>query len=539
MLEQGRAAFRKQAWASAFSQLSEADQETPLDPQHLVELAQAALLIGKEAEGAQFLARAHQAFLGRGDTQPAVRCAFWLGFTSLLNGETAKAGGWLSRAARLLDGHPECVENGYLLLPNGFRLFHDGDATTACSVFEQAAVIGQRFADRDLMTLSLQGQGRALIRQGELSRGLALLDEAMVSVTAGEVSPLNAGGVYCSVLEACGEILDLQRAQEWTSALENWCASQPDLVPYRGNCLVRRAELLQLHGAWSEALEEAKRASEWLCQPTPKPALGAAFYQVAEVQRLRGHFAAAEETYRQATQRQRCPGPGLAQLRLAQGQVDSAISTIRRLAEEVQEPGPRAKVLDAYVEIMLSARQVVAARTAADELIEIAVRHHVPFVCAVSFRALGSVLLAEGNPQAALPELRQSLDLWCELQVPYEASRVRLLLALALRELGDEENALLELAAARKTFAELGAAVDLARMGSASSKEARLDATPLTPRELQVLRLVASGMTNRNIAGKLNISEKTVARHLSNIFVKLDLSSRSAATAYAYDHHLV
>jgi DNA-binding NarL/FixJ family response regulator len=389
------------------------------------------------------------------------------------------------------------------------------------------------------VTLGLQGQGRALIRQGQLAAGLALLDEAMVSVTAGEVSALNAGGVFCSVLDACGEIFDLQRAQEWTSALEKWCESQPDLVPYRGNCLVRRAELLRIHGAWSDALEQAQRASECLSNPAPKAAVGGAFYQVGEVHRLRGSFTDAEEAYRQASQWQRFPGPGFAQLRLAQGQVEAASAAIRRTLEDVKELGPRAVVLDAYVEIMLAAGDVAAARVAADELATIAGGRGVPFVSALSCRAVGAVLLAEGNAQSALSELRQSWNTWCELQAPYEGARVRLLLARACRELGDEENALAELTAAREQFQKLGAAVDLARAEALLDKPTRPAAGPLTERELQVLKLVASGLTNRGIAGRLRISEKTVARHLSNIFTKLDLYSRSAATAYAFNHGLV
>jgi hypothetical protein len=248
-IEQGRDAFRKQAWGQAFSHLATADRESSLAAADLIVFAQAALLTGREAEGADLLSRAHQAFLSEGDTQRAARSAFWLGFTWLVNGELAKASGWLSRAGRLIEGEPDCVEKGYLLLPQGYRSFHAGDTVAACATFVQAAAIGERFGDKDLATMALQGQGRSLIRQGEISRGMALLDEAMVAVTAGEVSPLNAGAVYCSVLEACSETFDLQRAQEWTSALEKWCSSQPDLVPYRGHCLVWRAEILQLHGA--------------------------------------------------------------------------------------------------------------------------------------------------------------------------------------------------------------------------------------------------------------------------------------------------
>jgi tetratricopeptide (TPR) repeat protein len=479
-LAQGRESFRRRAWGAAFSHLQAADAGAPLDPEDLGLLAQAAQLVGKEAEGADYLARAHQGFLGRGDTRFAVRCAFWLGFTSLLAGELAKAGGWLSRANRLLDGQPDCVEQGYLLLPSGYRSFHTGDASAAHALFVQAAAIGQRFDEKDLLTLALQGQGRALIRQGEITRGVALLDEAMVAVTAGEVSPLSAGGVYCSVLEGCGEIFDVQRAQEWTLALERWCASQPDLVPFRGHCLVRRSELLQLHGAWAEALEWAQKAVEWLSHPTPKPDLGAAYYQIGEIHRLRGKFTDSEEAFRQASQSYRSCGPGLAQLRLAQGRIDAANEAIRRMAGEVRQPGPRAKVLDAYVEIVLAAKDVSAGRAAANELAEIAGRQEAPFLRAVAARALGAVLLAEGNPGEALVELRKSCSLWCDLQAPYDASRVRTLIALACRALGDEEDALLELRAARRAFHSLGAVVAVAAADALLSRGARHAAGPLT-----------------------------------------------------------
>jgi tetratricopeptide (TPR) repeat protein len=448
-----------------------ADREAPLEPEDLVQLAQAALLIGKEADGTNLLARAHRAFLSRGDAQIAARYAFWLGFKLLISGEVAKAGGWLSRASRLLDGQPDCVENGYLLLPEAYRSFRAGDAVRAHAMFVRAAEIGERFGDKDLETLGLQGQGRALIRQGEVSRGVALLDEAMIAVTAGEVSPLNAGGVYCSVLDCCCEIFDLQRAQEWMSALEKWCASQPDLVPYRGHCLVRRAELLQLHGSWAQALESAQQAIEWLSHPASKPDAGAAFYQMGEILRLRGKFAESEEAYRQASQLYRCPGPGAAQLRLAQGRVDAANAMIRHLAEEIHETGPRARILAAYVEIVLAAKDIAAARAAADELVEIAARQGIPFLHALSSCTRGAVLLSEGNARGALAELRLSWSLWCDLQAPYEASRVRFLVALARRELGDEENALLELIAARETFHRLGALVELSRVEALLSKE--------------------------------------------------------------------
>jgi DNA-binding CsgD family transcriptional regulator len=538
-LDQGRESFQKHAWSSAFSQLSAADRESPLEPEDLVLLAQAALLTGRENDGIDLLTRVHQAFMNCENVQSAARYAFWLGFTLLDSGESATASGWLSRASRLLDGQPDCVEKGYLLLPTGYRAFHTGDAETTRATMAEAAEIGKRFGDKDLSTLGLQGQGRALIRQGEITRGLALLDEAMVAVMAGDVSPLSSGAVYCSVLDACGEIFDLQRAQEWTTALEKWCASQPDLVPYRGHCLVRRAELLQLRGAWPDALEWAERANEWLTRPSAKTVRGEALYQMGEIHRLRGKFAEADEVYQQASQCCLVLGPGLAQLRLAQGHVQAARTAIHQLLGVVQAPGPRARVLDAYVEIALSDNDVVAAREGAKELAEIATRQDVAFLRALSGRALGAVLLAEGDARGALAALRQSWSIWLQLETPYEAARVQVLIALACQHLGEAGHARQELTAARQRFKTLGAAADVSRVDLLLVKDMTKSAGPLSARELQVLKLVASGITNRAIADRLNISEKTVARHLSNIFTKLDLTSRTAVTAYAYDHNLI
>jgi ATP/maltotriose-dependent transcriptional regulator MalT len=538
-LELGLDAFRKRAWGKAFSHLAAADRESSLAPGDLLIFAQAAMLTGREAEGAELLSRAHHAFLNGGDTQLAARSAFWLGFSLLINGEIAKAGGWLSRAGRLLDGQPDCVERGYLLLSEGYRSFSSGDTVTAHGKFVQAAAIAERFGDKDLAALALQGQGRSLIRQGEIARGVALLDEAMVSVTAGEVSPLNAGAVYCSVLDACGETFDLQRAQEWTSALEKWCASQPELVPYRGHCLVRRAEILQLHGAWSDALNQARRACECLSKPSVKPAVGAAIYCLAELHRLRGNFVEAEKEYRRASQWDRTSQTGFALLRLAQDQVESAITAIRRVVSEVKSGANRAKILDAYVEIAIAANDMETAREAADELGQIARKHGAPFLLALSERADGAVLLAEEDAGRAVQALRKSWMIWCELEAPYEAARTRVLIARACRKLGDDDASNLELAAARDVFQQLGAATDLAGINSALLKKTVGSSGPLTAREVEVIRLLAAGLTNRDMADKLGLSEKTVARHVSNIFTKLDLSSRTAAAAYAYKHKLV
>ena len=539
-LAEGRESFRKQAWSSAFSQLSAADREAQLEPEDLERLAMAAHLIGREADSADFLARAHQASLSRGETRFAARCALWLGMALFSNGEMAQASGWISRARRLLeDGQHDCVEQGYLLMPAGIRSVHEGNAKTAHTLFVEAAAIGERFGDVSLVTLARMGQGRALIRQREIARGVSLLDEAMVAVTAGEVSPIVAGGVYCSVIEACGEIFDLRRAQEWTSALEHWCSTQPDMVPYRGHCMVRRAEILQLHGAWPSALDEALRARERFSHPAPKPGIGAAFYRVAELHRLRGEFAEADAAYRQASQWEKSPQPGFAQFLLAQGQLAAAHAAIRHVADEVRDGGSRSRVLDAYVEITLAVNDVPAARAAADELARIADGFDSPLLKAMSGAATGAVLLAERDARAALAALRSAFTRWRELEAPYEAARVQVLMALACRELGNGDAADMELNAARDVFQQLGAAPALARVDALLRTAEPKAAGPLTAREVEVLVLVASGGTNRAIASELGISEKTIARHISNIFTKLNLPSRAAGTAYAYENGLV
>jgi DNA-binding CsgD family transcriptional regulator len=539
-LERGQASFDRHAWGDAYTQLSAADCEQPLEPEDLERLAAAAYLTGRDENSVDLWARAHHAWVRLGDTARAARCAFWLAFGLLNKGELARGGGWVDRAQRLLDkGGPDCVEQGRLRYLRALRSVFEGDVVAGHAAFSQAIEIGERFRDLELTTLARISQGRCLIYLGEIAEGVALLDEAMVAVTAREVSPIAVGDAYCTVIEGCQELFDLRRAHEWTAALSHWCDSQPDLVLYRGQCLVHRAEIMQLHGAWSDAMDEVQRALDRLLEPVGSRVLGAAVYLKADIHRQRGEFAKAEEAYRQANQLGREPQPGLALLRLAQGQLDAGNAAIRRVLDEAEDPVARPRALAAYVEIVLACGDVGAARAAADELSRIVADRNAPFIRSLSAHAAGSVSLAEGNVRAALATLRQAWAGWRELDVLYEAARVRVLIGLACRALGDEDGAEMELDAARSVFQLLGAVPDLARVEELSRMTAPKAAGGLTAREVEVLRLVAAGKTNRAIASELIISEKTVAAHMSNILTKLGLPSRAAATAYAYEHHLL
>lgn len=538
-IERGRESYGRRAWADAYKSLSLADQAAPLDVQDLERLAISAYLTGRDDDYLRALERAHHAHLDARECARAVRCAFWLGLRLILRGEPSAGTGWLARARRLLE-HEEsdCVEQGYLLLPLVLQHIDAGDGEIAYADATSAADIGERFGEADLIAAARHLQGRILMRQGQVEKGLALLDEAMVAVTARELSPIVTGMIYCSVIDGCQEVYAPGPAREWTDALAQWCAEQPELV-FTGRCLVHRAEIMHLHGAWREAIKEARRASERLSQKGDQQAAAAALYEQAEVHRLRGEFAEAEAAYRSASQWGWEPQPGLALLRLAQGRKDAAGAAIRRVMSATTDPLRRTRLLPAYVEIMLAGGDIETARGACRELETIAGRFDAGVLGAIAAHARGAIALADGEAQAALAPLRRAFEAWQQVEAPYLAARVRVQIGLACRALGDHDGAGLELDAARAVFEKLGAAPDLGRVASLTDDKPADRPHGLTRRELQVLRLVAAGKTNKAIAGELFVSEKTVDRHVSNIFNKLDVPSRSAATAYAYEHKLL
>jgi DNA-binding CsgD family transcriptional regulator len=445
----------------------------------------------------------------------------------------------LDRAERSLDDETrECAERGYLLLPVVEQRLDMGDFEAAYAISVSAAAIRERCSDADLVACARHQQERVRLQQGQIEAGLALLDETMVTVTAGELSPLVTGLVYCSVIEACQQVYALDRMCEWTAGLARWCEGQPDMVAFAGVCRVHRAEIMRLEGAWPKALDEARGACA-RSQGVNKQAVAAALYRQAEVHRLKGDLAAAEEAYRGASQMGLDPQPGLALLRVAQGRPGAAATAIRRVVGTTHDRLKRLALLPAYIEIMLEADDVEDARKACSELEELARAFDTGVPGAIAAEACGAVYVAEGKAHAALGELRRAFDVWERIEAPYASARVRVLIGAACRALGDEDGAGLEFAAAKAAFENLGAMPDLARLDRLTRDSPADRRHGLTARELQVLRLVAAGHTNKAIAGKLTLSEKTIDRHVSNIFNKLDVSSRAAATGFAYQHKLI
>jgi len=533
-----RDSFERRDWRTAFDALSAAKGEMPLPPEDLERLAISAYMLAKDDVCEEAWTEAHHAWLGSGEVEHAAYCALAQALGLFFRGDLAPGLGWVSRGARVMEhGKKDCVEQAWLLMLSALPALFEGDATAPDESFTKAAEIAELSHDADATAFSRLGLGFSLILKGQVSEAMALLDEVMVAVTADEVSPMIAGIAYCQVIDLCQSVFDLRRAKEWTAALTRWCDSQPDLVPFRGNCLVHRCEIFQLQGEWLTAIESARQACDLLTGPPAWDTLGSAYYQLGEIQRLRGELSEAEASYRQARLAGRDPEPGMSLLRMTQGRVDLALPAIRRALEEANDPCARSRLIPAYIEIALAANQVGDARIAADELETLANEFDAPFLRALATHSSGAVLLAQGTPSVALPVLRTALRSWRDLDVPHQAARVRLLIGHACRDLGDVATAELEWEVARDSLEKLGAIPDL--KGLALVRAGGPVSGPLSRREAEVLAQLATGKSNREIAAQLFISEKTVARHLSNIFMKLQVGSRAEATAYAYRHGLV
>lgn len=535
-LKRAREAFERREWVAAYEGLSDRDASA-LTAEDFTRLATSAYLLGRGNDAVQALQRAYQVSVDAGETLAAVRCGFWLAFVLLEGGEPAVGGGWVARCMRLLDDLGEdVVERGYLLIHVMMGHIFAREFERAEQLAIQIGDYGRRFADANLSAQSLNARGRMLLYQGRVPEGLALLDESMVGITTGELSPVVAGMIYCSLIEACQEVCDYGRAGQWTAALTAFVDAQPDLVAFTGQCAVHRGQIMRLRGAYADAVDEFERAvRRYVAVKTPWAA-GLAMAECGDVLRIRGDFAAADAAYRRAVEFGYEPQPGLALLWLARGQADAAVAAVRRLLTEPRDPVNRSRLLPAAVEVLLSAGAVEDAAALSEELSGLAAMFGIGAVRALAAFAQGSVLLARGDPSAAIAELRRSMHEWRELDAPYEVARCRFLIATAVLELDDAESAAAELASACRAFHDLGA---LPAEQAALALAAPSVPGGLTPREIDVLRLVASGKSTPDIASTLVLSQKTVQRHLANIFAKLGVSSRTAAARFAFDHDLV
>lgn len=535
LLEQGRAAIRRHAWQEALDLLCRADAAGSLAGSDLEALADASDSVGRDEDGRAARERAYTRHLEAGQVRRAARVAWKLFYDYARSGKRAIAGGWLGRAKRLLETEGDCAEQGLLRFVEAEAAHDRGDLVAAAEEAERVVEYGRRFGDRDLEALGTQALGRILIDRSEVSQGLTRLDEAMLAAARGELGPDATGWVYCSVIAACHQLGDFERAAEWTAALSEWCQEKPFSV-YPGLCRVHRAEIMELGGAWVHAEEEARRA----CEAGPEAASGG-YYEIGEIRRRLGDLEGAEDAFRRADELGREPQPGLAMLRLAQGRVEAGAAAIKRaLAAQSDNRLARAKLLPAQVQIALAAGDLETALTAAEELAGIAEEYGSSGLRAAALTASGRVQLAEGDAGAACRSLRQALMQWQELHIPYEVATTRLLLGLACRAAGDEEAAASCFEAAAATFEQLGAAVDARQTEDLlGGKEVAPLSGGVTRRELEVLRLVAAGQSNKDIAAKLHLSPRTVAHHIDSIFTKLGVSSRAAATAFAYEHGLV
>jgi DNA-binding CsgD family transcriptional regulator len=536
-LHRAREAYERREWVAAYRELSDLDG-AELKADDFTALATTAYLLGRRNDCVHALQRAYQAGLEAGDRPVAVRAAYYMTLTLRQAGELAVANGWHARAARLLDELDDDVaERGYLDDSQMMGHILDGEFAEAIPLAPRITDSGRRFDEPDLLALGLHAEGRVMVYSGRVADGLKRMDEALAGVMAGEVTPVTAGRVYCSTIEACQEVSDFGRAGEWTHALTTWCDAQPGLVAFTGQCATHRGQLLRLHGAYAEAVEEFDRALDRYRAAGGDPAVGLAHYERGETHRLRGEFDAAEAAYTSAAERGHPAQPGRALLWLAQDRRNAATAAVHRLLAERQDPVHRSQILAAAIDVLAATGDTEVAASLGEELCGIGDTFGCTALQAAGQYAVAMVELTRGAAEPALQAARRAMEAWSQLSAPYEVARSRILVGRALRLLGDEESAVADLTSARRVFTGLGA-------GPAERETAALlgdEKAPggLSPREVEVLRLVAAGRSNAEIAAQLVLSDKTVARHLSNIFTKLEVGSRTAAAAFAYEHHLL
>ena len=465
-LEAARTAAGNHAWREAYDAYSAADARE-LSPSDLERFADAAWLTGRLDQAIGLRERAYAGFSAAGETLDAARLALTLSWDQSARGAFAVSHGWFANAERLLEGEPESVVHGHLALTRAVNaLWAEGDIAAAVEGFDEAADIAKRFGDRNIQVLSLTGKGRALIKMGEIEAGLALLDEGSAAAVCGELKPFYTGLVYCITISSCQDLGDYRRAAEWTEVANRWC-DRLDVSGFPGACRIHRAEIMRLSGDWLGAEKQAIEACEEL-HDFDRFITAGGYYEVGEIRRRRGDFAAAEEAFRISNEFGRPPQPGLALLRLAEGKIDAAVAGITRALDELEDPLSRLRRLPAQIEIAVAAADLKTARAAAAELEQIVDSYKIGGHRAAAFDATvhlahGQIKLAEGDSEGATRCLRRARDGWHGVGAPYETAQARMLLGIALRREGDEHAATDELEAAEAVFERLGARLDQER----------------------------------------------------------------------------
>ena len=490
-LQEARDAFDRHAWQEAFDLLAAADASGSLAPEDLERLGEAAWWTGRMDGCIQARERAYAAHVEAGNGRRAARVALSLARDYRGKLAPAVAMGWLNRAQRLLAEEPECPEHGHLSWIHTNVAVSTGDLDGAFEHATRTLEIGNRFGDRDLQAMGLFDQGNVLVAKGEVTEGMALLDEAMVAAVSGELGPLVTGTIYCAMISTCERLADYRRAVEWTDAAQRWCGRQ-SIAGFPGVCRVHRAHIMCLRGAWAEAEQDARRACDELEHFSPALAANA-FYELGEIKLRMGDMAAAEDAFCQAHELGREPQPGLSMVRLAEGKLDAAATMINRaLADESWDRLARARLLPAQVEIAVAANDLETARSAADDLEAIAEAYGTLALQASAACARGALQLAQGDTKAACESLRSGWRFWQEVDAPYDVARARVLLAAAYRDEGDAEAATLELRAAVSTFERLGAVLDSRRAAELLGDGASHKATPRAVKTFMFTDIVKS-----------------------------------------------
>jgi DNA-binding CsgD family transcriptional regulator len=529
-----QSALGRHEWQAAFDAGEGVPAETPeLDAERADLVADAAWWLGRLDDCIAARERAYRLFDELGNQRRAGGCAVWLYENYALKASPAMAGAWLRRAHRALADDPDCVEYGAMLLRDAEAAHGGGDLDRAHALAAHAIALGRALRSPDLEAEALQTAGRILIDQGQITEGLGHLDEAMLFAVEGRLRPYSTGKVYCSLIGACEELGDYDRAAEWTEATTTWARQHPFAI-FPGICRIHRAAVLKRRGDLAEAEQEAERACEEL-RTRHLPNSAAAYAEVGDIRRRLGQLDRAEEAFAEAQRLCGQPCGGLALLRLAQGRPDTALTIITGCLRNTKNPLARSWLLPSFVHIAIAGGELAAARESLAELEGIVATFPVRALRAGVLLTRGRIELAEGHAVEACETLRQALDEWLALQVPYEIATTHTLLGQAQSQSGDASGATESFAAATKLFDQIGAELDVRRL---KETEPPLPAG-LTTREVEVLRLIAAGMTNNEIAAALYLSVKTVSRHLSNIFTKIGVTSRTAATAFAFEHQLV